>query len=94
MKNVERISGKPFWRVPVHGLRPTGWAVQYVSGMDGEDIKPGYWLSQWNVANDRMSVVVNFEAELVMTFGEESEATQASDALRQSEIETRVIHIV
>lgn len=94
MKNVEQVSGKPFWRVPIAGLRPAGWAVQYVRGMEGENIKEGYWLSQWSVSRDRMSAGFNFEPELVMTFGEESEAKLAVDALRDhAEIEARVVRI-
>ena len=55
MKHVEIIHSKiPTFRVPIHGLPPlSGWAVRYVSGMEGTpDIEPGDWLSQWHVGAD------------------------------------------
>jgi hypothetical protein len=93
MKNIERVAGKPFWRMPVQGLQATGWAVQYVSGMEEEKIKPGSWLSQWNVSSDWMNVAFNFESELVMTFSGEWQAAQAAEILRGSEIKTTVVKI-
>lgn len=94
MNNVERVSGKPMWRVPVPELRPTGWAVQYVSGMEGENVKSGYWLSGWRFSPSSQIVNFNFEPVLVSCFDTEIEANQVSYALREScEIETKILRI-
>lgn len=94
MKNVEQIPGSGYWNIHIPGLRPTGWGVEYLAGMDGDGIKPGYWLSQWSISRNGMSVVFNFESDLVMTFHEESEANQAVEVLRQNaEIEALAVKI-
>jgi len=44
MKNVEIFNRKmPVFRVPIQGMPPlSGWAVRYISGMEGTpDIEPG-----------------------------------------------------
>ena len=79
--------------MPVQELHATEWAVQYVSGMEEEKIKPGSWLSQWNVSSDWINVAFNFESELVMTFSGEWQAAQAAEILRGSEIRTNVVKI-
>ena len=69
--------------------------MQFVSGPDDfDEVKPGYWLSQWNVTADRMSVAFAFEPEPVMAWPDESEPKQISDALRQhAQIETSVARV-
>ncbi len=95
MKHVEIIQSKiPVFRVPIHGLPPlSGWAVKYVSGMEGTpDIEPGDWLSQWHVGAD--DVVFNFEHGLHMCFNAEADATRASDyLLKAAEIKTAVVRV-
>jgi hypothetical protein len=94
MADIQKVSGPPFFRVRIPGIRLTGWAVQYISGLDDPEIKPGYWLSQWNVSGDRMSVTFAFEPEVVMSYGDESEAKKISDALRgHANVETKVAKI-
>lgn len=96
MKNVERLASHPFFRAPLYGAPPLkGWALQYVSGIDDDlEIKPGYWLTQWNPTPDRTSATFNFENELVMCFNEEAAAAAISKALRDTtEIETKVVKV-
>jgi hypothetical protein len=92
MKNVERLPLRPAFRVPLHGAPPLrGWAVQYVSGIDYPEIKPGFWLSQWNI--DPEGVTFNFDSKPVMSFTDEQMARAASNALRELEIETTVVKV-
>jgi len=77
----------------VKGLPPlSGWAVKYVSGMEGmPDIESGDFLSQWHVgAND---VVFNFEHGLHMCFNTEADAVQAADFLKGAEIMTSIVKV-
>jgi len=94
-KNVQKVSGRPFFRIPVEGApRLRGWVVEYVSGMDDPTIKPGYFMSHWNVGGDRQTATFGFEAELLMVFGDESQASAVSNALRDNaDIETKVSQI-
>jgi hypothetical protein len=94
MKNVEFAPARPAFRVPIDGLPPlSGWAVQYVSGMESETgIKQGYWLSNWNATGE--AAYFGFQAGLHMCFNEERDAIAVSEALRnEAEIETRVVKI-
>jgi hypothetical protein len=95
MKNVEeKISNRPMFRVRMQGAPPpNGWFVRYVSGMEGKDINPGDWLTQFFV--DREGYInFNFEPEMDLHWKTEAEATAVSNALRQSaEIETSVVKI-
>jgi hypothetical protein len=95
MKNVEVFHSRvPTFRVPIQGLPPlSGWAVRYVSGMEGTpDIAPGDWLSRWHVGGD--DVVFNFEHGLHMCFNEETDATRAADyLLKAAEIKTAVVKV-
>lgn len=95
MADIEKVSGPPFWRVRIPGIRLTGWALQFVSGpLDLDEVKPGYWLSQWNVSANRMTVAFAFEPEPVMSWPDESEPKQVADALRKhAQIETNVVKI-
>lgn len=94
MADIRKVYGRPFVRIPIAGIRPTGWSVQFVAGPDElNEFKQGYWLSAWNVAADRMSVTFAFEPEPVMVWPDESEPKQISDALRKHAIETNVVKI-
>jgi hypothetical protein len=95
MKNVEAIvSSTPYFRVRVQGAPPpTGWFVKYLSGMEAaHDIRPGYWLAQWDVSSE--FVTFRFEPELILRFEKEADALGVSNALRESaDIETEVVRI-
>ncbi len=68
--------------------------MRYVSGIDDPEIKPGCWLTQWNVTPDRTKAMFSFESGLVMNFTEESQAKDVSKALRDNtEIETEVVKL-
>jgi hypothetical protein len=72
----------------------SGWAVQYVSGMEQPDIKGGFWLSHWRVDSTQNSATFNFEPGLRMCYNEEKDAIAVSNALRENaEIETRVVKV-
>jgi hypothetical protein len=96
MKNVEIVhsTGLGAWRVPIHGLPPlSGWAVQYISGMDSE-IETGSWMSFWRLNPDRTEATFNFEPGLHMCYNDEATALAISKALQEvAEIETRVVKI-
>ena len=95
MKNVEVIdSGRVAFRVRPENAPPIkGWAVRYLSGMEeASDVKPGYWLSRWQISDGYFTF--NFERELDLHFGPEAEATRVSKTLRESaEIETEVVRL-
>lgn len=93
MVDIQKLTSRPFFRVNIPGIRLTGWALQFVSGPDDiDEVKPGYWLSQRNVSADRMAVTFAFEPEPVMSWHDESEAKQVSDALKEhAHIETTVV---
>lgn len=96
MKTVEeKISSRPMFRVRMQGAPPPrGFAVKYLSGMEGTtDLEPGYWLSHFYA--DRQGYInFNFERELVFGFDDESDAKKASEALKQDgDIETAVVKV-
>ncbi len=94
MKNVKVLQSRPIFRVLMEGLPPlSGWQVRYVSGIDPkENIKPGFWMSQWNATGGTVTFV--FEPELVMCFTDETETRKISDFLqKEAEIETEVVKI-
>ena len=97
MSNVQKVSGAGYFRVPMHGAPPLrGWNLQYVSGLDDPDVKPGYWLSQWNVSpisDTTANLKFCFEPELIMCFDTEAEAMANSDTLRKEKIETEVVKV-
>jgi hypothetical protein len=94
-KVEERIATRPVFRVPMKGApRPQGFAVRYVSGMEGtNDLEPGYWLSQFFV--DRAGGInFNFDRELFFGFDLEADAKKASDVLRENaDVQTAVVKI-
>jgi hypothetical protein len=89
MKNVEEVVTGPAFRIEMEGApRPNGWAVKYVSGMEGKpDIEPGYWL-YW--MPDSRGPLFRFEPTLAKTFSSELDAIKVAALLRNSEIETVV----
>ena len=95
MKNVKRLMSEPFFRVPIPGIRLSGWALKYVSGMEEvSGVEPGYWLSRWTDSDDANEVTFNFEPGLHMCFTEEAAARAAADNLKaNTEIETEIVKI-
>ena len=99
MSDIHHVSsGRPFFRVPVHGLSLNGWAVQYISGREKElpETEPGYWLTQWDmkrISDDVADAIFRFEREQHMCFERESQAKSASEFLRTEQIETRVVKV-
>jgi hypothetical protein len=96
MTNVEeRFSKRPMFRVPMKGAPPPkGFAVRYVSGMEGTtDLEPGYWLSQFFVDRED-GINFNFERELFFGFDHEADAKKASEMLREdADVKTAVVKI-
>lgn len=96
MKNVEvKISNRPMFRVRMQGAPPPkGFAVKYLSGMEGSsDLEPGYWLSQF-YADREGGINFNFEQELIIGFDNESDAKNASETLKAAaDIETAVVKV-
>jgi hypothetical protein len=99
MSDIRQVSsGRPFFRVPVHGLSLNGWAVQYISGREKDlpETEPGYWLTQWElkrISDEVADASFRFEATQEMCFERESQAKNASDFLRTEQIETRVVKV-
>lgn len=81
----EKFSNRPFFRVRVKGALPQkGFAVRYVSGMEGtKDLEPGDWLSHYYVDQEGY-LNFNFERELFFGFDVEDDANKASEALKQN----------
>jgi hypothetical protein len=96
MKNVEElVSTRPVFRVPIKGAPPLkGWAVRYQSGMEETpDIKVGYWLTQFDVSQDKVATF-RFEAQPHLAFDSKEFATAISAELSESrEIQTEVVKI-
>jgi hypothetical protein len=99
MSDIRQVSsGRPSFRVPIHGLTLNGWAVQYLSGRENElpETKAGDWLMQWQlkpISGEMVEATFNFEREQHMCFERESQAKQASEYLRTENIETRVVKV-
>jgi len=95
MKDVVKAGRTGAFRIRLENAPPLhGWAVQYVSGMEGEEeIEPGYYLANWQPEPQRGSVVFAFEAELNMVFHDEAYANHVRDSLKKSEIEAEVVWI-
>ena len=93
MKTVEVLKEQyPSFRIKIEGAPPLrGWAVQYVSGIDNRDPHESSWLSQWTIIEGWVTFA--FDSEVHMVFPHEEAARSASSALRQAEIETRIIHL-
>jgi hypothetical protein len=95
-RNIQVVSRKPFYRVPIPGVRLGGWALRYVSGMENvagaESIKPGHWMTEWHVGPN--GGTFNFEPELIMCFDNEADAKAVSETLwNESEIKSEVVKI-
>jgi len=81
-------------KVRVAGAPPLrGWTLKYVSGIEDAETKPGYLLEQWDVSSDRMNVAFSFAPDAAAAFTEESEARQASTALRDGGVATEVVKL-
>ena len=97
MKNVEFLSDTlPVFRAKLDGAPlPKGWALRYLSGIDDPEIKPGFWLSAWNLESDGKSVFFKFEpGGPYRTFNDEAVAKEVEAVFKeQLEIETEVVRL-
>lgn len=59
--------------------------------MEAPDLHEGYWLSQWTI--DDGSVIFAFAPAVHMLFPDEEAAQIAFSALKQQEIETRIVRL-
>jgi hypothetical protein len=93
MKNVEKVGRGGMYRVPLENAPPLrGWAIRYVSGMEGEEeVEPGFYLAYWYP--DGKYANFAFEPNLHGVFKDENEAMFVAEQLRLSEIITEVERI-
>jgi hypothetical protein len=95
MKDV-KLSYKPSaFRVPTQDAPPpSGWFVQYVSGMEEyTEIRPGFWLTDW-IADSQGDICFSFDSGTHTPFDTRADANAVSNAIRERMgIETRVVKI-
>lgn len=93
MKNVQKLPLRQVMRISIAGAAPLkGWAVKYVSGIEGAIPTPGDLLCQWQYEGNQLTFA--FDRELRMCFNEESAAKDACTMLRDKmEIETEIIKV-
>jgi hypothetical protein len=66
-----------------------GWALRYVSGMEGEEeVQPGFYMEYWYP--DAHGATFAFGRDLHGVFKDEAEAIYVRDQLKLSDIDTEV----
>lgn len=93
MKNVVKAGRGGMYRVSLLNAPPLrGWAIRYVSGMEGEEeVKPGSYLAYWHP--DGTYATFAFQPDLHGVWKEEMEAKFIQEQLRLSEIVTEIDRI-
>jgi hypothetical protein len=95
MKDVKVLPVQECFLEPIPGLTPgvpplNGGTVQYVSGIVGAtQTEPGHFLSKWQPNGDMIDFA--FSPQPFLCFTEEKVAKLVCDALREMEIETKVV---
>ncbi len=92
-KNIKALPKGIAFHIPIQNApRLSGWAVQYISGLDDEEIKTGFWLAVWSIIGSEATL--RFEPEMHMCYRDEQEAIEVSKLLRENaEIETEVVKV-
>jgi hypothetical protein len=93
MKNVTVFPRRQVFRIKIEGMGPLrGWALKLVSNLNNDYVKPGFWLSMWNLTP--RGVEFAFEEDLQMTYTTEEAAQHVADDIRNNtDIVTEVVRI-
>ena len=90
MKNVTKAGRGGMYRVSLDNAPPLrGWAIRYVSGMEGEsEVEPGFYLAYW--LPDGKYATFAFEPDLHTVWKDEAETEFIREQLRFSDIITEI----
>ena len=93
MKNVTSAGRGGMYRVPLDNPPPLrGWAIRYVSGMEGEEeVEPGFYLAWWHP--DGQFANFALEPDLHTVWRDEAEAEFIREQLKLSDIVTEIARI-